>query len=180
MEGQISQRLSHFIMEDYPTPPRPLRRIRDGVLESRGFRSLQHIELFGGYSRNSSFSWALGEPTKVPNLTSRNMSKSGVNLAALVFAHFVAALMAGYFTRQLTPFLPAGDFNMLTLSLPASRVGAILGALNVIDISPLRALSIITVEGLDDYSRSSLYQKLNTAVTGGGWWLMAGRFLLRR
>ncbi|CAM6092525.1 unnamed protein product [Calypogeia fissa] len=96
-------------------------------------------------------------------------------------AHFVAAaLMGGYFTGQLSRFLPAGHVNMLTLSLPASHVGAILGALNVFDISPLRALSIITVEGLDDYSRSSLYQKLDTAVTGGGWWLMAGRFLLRR
>ncbi|CAM6092521.1 unnamed protein product [Calypogeia fissa] len=91
--------------------------------------------------------------------------KSGEGLEGS--AHFAAALMAGYFTSKLTPFLPAGDVNMLTLSLPASHVGAILGAFNVIDISPLRALSIITVEGLDDYSRSSLYQKLDTALTGG-------------
>ncbi|CAM6092524.1 unnamed protein product [Calypogeia fissa] len=82
-------------------------------------------------------------------------------------ARFAAALMAGHFTSLLIPTFPVGDISGLTLCLPASHVGAILGALEENDVSHLRAFSITTVDGVDHSFQSSLYQKLDTALTGG-------------
>ncbi|CAM6086945.1 unnamed protein product [Calypogeia fissa] len=80
---------------------------------------------------------------------------------------FAAALMAGHFTSLLIPSFPVGDISGLTLCLPASHVGAILGALSENDVSHLRAFSITTEEGLDDCFQSNLYQKLDAVLTDG-------------